>query len=78
MTPRVPSTHSRRRFLTAATTGLFAAAAIAASCTSRGCAPKQTKTTNPLSTFGYVDRAGWILTVDDNRKLGPVTAAETR
>lgn len=78
MTPRLPHKHSRRQFLTAATTGLFAVAAISASCTSRGCASRQTKTTNPLSTFWYVDRAGWILTVDDNRKLGPVTAAETR
>ena len=78
MTPRLPSTHSRRRFLTAATTGLFAAAAIATSCTSRGCATKTDQDNVSASTFGYVDRAGWILTVDDNRKLGPATAAETR
>jgi len=77
VTPRPPHGLSRRGFLTAAATGLLAAAA-SMSCTSRGCTTRHAKTIAPLSTSGYVDRAGWMLTVDDNRKLGPLTPAETR
>ena len=77
MTPHSPHGLSRRGFLTAAATGLVAAAA-SMSCTSRGCTTRHAKMTAPASTSGYVDRAGWMLTADDNRKLGPLTPAETR
>lgn len=78
MSARVRETLSRRHFLTAAATGVFAAAAVSMSCTSRGCATRGTKAANRPSISGYVDRSGWILTVDDNRKLGPLRPAETR
>jgi hypothetical protein len=78
MTPHMPQRLSRRHFLTAAATGVFATAAVSISCTSRGCVPGRARASNPQSTFGYVDRSGWILTMDDARKLGPLKPAETR
>jgi hypothetical protein len=78
MRSRLAPTLSRRRFLTAAGTGLFAMAAVSISCTSRGCGAGRAKAVTPLSTFNYVDRSGWIVTVDDSRKLGPLTPPESR